>query len=77
MIAHTGCGMLTFTNDDLHERLGPEAESVDFLPFGDLEESVRASARKIEESPLLPDSFGVTGFVYEVETGKLRPVELG
>jgi carbonic anhydrase len=76
VIAHTGCGMLTFTNDDLHERLGPKAESVDFLPFGDLDESVRASARKIEESPLLPDSFGVTGFVYEVETGKLRPVEL-
>ena len=76
VIAHTGCGMLTFTNDDLHERLGPEAESVDFLPFPDLEESVRASARKIEESPLLPDSFGVTGFVYEVETGRLRPVEL-
>jgi carbonic anhydrase len=76
VIAHTGCGMLTFTNDDLHERLGPEAESVDFLPFPDLDESVRASARKIEASPLLPDSFGVTGFVYEVETGKLRPVAL-
>ena len=76
VIAHTGCGMLTFTNDDLHERLGSEAESVDFLPFSDLEESVRASARKIAESPLLPGSFGVTGFVYEVETGKLRPVEL-
>ena len=37
VIAHTGCGMLTFTNDDLHERLGPEAESVDFLPFPDLD----------------------------------------
>ena len=33
VIAHTGCGMLTFTNDDLHERLGPEAEGVDFLPL--------------------------------------------
>ena len=72
VIAHTGCGMLTFTNDDLRERLGPEAESVDFLPFGDLEGSVRASIRKIEESPLLPDSFRATGFVYEVETGRLR-----
>src|SRR4051812_25438477 len=74
VIAHTGCGMLTFTNADLHERLGPEAEGVDFLPFGDLEQSVRDSVRKIEESPLLPDSFGATGFVYDVETGRLTQV---
>jgi carbonic anhydrase len=67
--------MLTFTNDDLHERLGPESESVDFLPFADLEERVRESVRTIRESPLLPDSFGATGFVYEVETGRLRPVD--
>src|SRR3954452_21608314 len=46
VIAHTDCGMLTFTNDDLHERLGPEAESVDFLPFGDLGGSGRASGRQ-------------------------------
>jgi carbonic anhydrase len=75
VIAHTGCGMLTFTNDDLHERLGPESEHVDFLPFGDLEHSVRESLRTIRESPLLPDSFGATGFVYEVESGRLRPVD--
>jgi carbonic anhydrase len=74
VIAHTGCGMLTFTNTDLHERLGPEAEGVDFLPFPDLEQSVRDSVRKIEESPLLPGSFGATGFVYDVETGRLTQV---
>jgi carbonic anhydrase len=75
VIGHRDCGMLTFTNADLHGKLGAEAEEIDFLPFPDVEESVRESVRRIEESPLLPDSFTATGFVYDVETGALQPVE--
>jgi carbonic anhydrase len=74
VIGHRGCGMLTFENKDLHERLGPESESIDFQPFADLEESVRESVRRIESSPLLPSSFKATGFVYDVETGRIEPV---
>jgi len=74
VIAHTDCGMLTFTNDVLHERLPPEGREVDFLPFSDLEESVRSSLRRIRESPLLPDDFRVSGFVYDVQSGRLREV---
>ena len=74
VIGHTGCGMLTFQNSDLYERLGPESESIDFQPFDDLEGRVRESVDAIRESPLLPESFGATGFVYDVESGALRPV---
>ena len=78
VIAHTGCGMLTFTNDDLRRKLadeaGADASGVDFQPFSDLEESVRGSIRKIAESPLLPDSFFASGFVYDVTSGRLREV---
>jgi carbonic anhydrase len=78
VIAHTDCGMLTFTNDDLHSKLadeaGADASGVDFHPFSDLDESVRASVRKIAESPLLPDSFAATGYVYDVTSGRLREV---
>ena len=74
VIAHEGCGMLTFTNDDIHEKLGPDSEHVDFLPFPDAAARVRESVAAIEESPLLPDSFAVTGFVYDVETGPLEAV---
>ena len=74
VIGHRGCGMLSFTNDDLHERLGPESHEVDFRPFDDLEGSVRESVEAVRRSPLLPDSFAATGFVYDVETGKLIPV---
>ena len=78
MIAHGDCGMLTFTNDDLRRKLSDEADAdasgIDFHPFSDLDESVRASLRKIAESPLLPDSFAATGYVYDVTSGRLREV---
>src|SRR6266540_4431183 len=66
VIGHEDCGMLTFSNADLHGKLGPDSEVIDFFTVGDLDESVGRSVQRIRESPLLPDSFGATGFVYEV-----------
>jgi carbonic anhydrase len=74
VIGHSDCGMLTFTNDDIHSKLGAEAESIDFLPFPDVAARVRESVARIRETPLLPDSFGATGFVYDVHTGRLEAV---
>jgi carbonic anhydrase len=78
VIGHTDCGMVTFSNDDVRKKLkkegGVDAKGVDFLPFSDLEESVRDSVRRIRESPLLPDSFLVGGFMYDVKDGTLREV---
>ncbi len=77
VIAHSGCGMALFTNDTLRRKLqmnGVDASAVDFLPFGDADEAVRASLRRIAESPYLPAPYEAHGFVYEVETGRLRDV---
>jgi carbonic anhydrase len=71
VIAHTGCGMLTFKDEELQDRLGTDMH---FHAFPDLEESVRASLRKIREAQELPSSFQGRGFVYEIETGRLRDV---
>ncbi|HXF72425.1 MAG TPA: carbonic anhydrase [Actinomycetota bacterium] len=79
VIHHTDCGMLTFTNEDLRRRLeeetGEDASSIDFLPFRDLEESVREDVRRIAGSPFIPGDVTVSGFVYDVRTGRLRQVE--
>jgi carbonic anhydrase len=75
VIAHTRCGLLTLDEHELRHKIGPEAGGVDFLPFRDLDASVRSSVRRVRESPLLPDSFAATGLIYEVETGRLRLVE--
>jgi carbonic anhydrase len=78
VIAHTDCGMLTFTNDDLRGKLrdeaGADALDVDFHPFPDLEESVRGSIRAIRQSQLCPDSLEVSGWIYDVHTGRLNEV---
>ena len=78
VVAHTDCGMLTFTNEDLHGKLREEADAdasdVDFHPFPDLEESVRQSLRRVRESPLLPDTVPVSGWVYDVRSGRLAEV---
>ena len=74
VVGHTDCGMLTFTNDDLRGKLGPEAESIDFQPFPDVADRVRQSVETIRSHPLLPDSFAATGFVYDVRTGAIEPV---
>jgi carbonic anhydrase len=42
--------------------------------FSDLEEDVRQSIARIQHSPFVPHKESVRGFVYEVETGRLREV---
>jgi carbonic anhydrase len=79
VIGHTDCGMLTFTNEALRQRLADEAGAnaggIDFQPFSDVEERVRESVRRIRETDLLPESFGASGFVYDVRAGQLQEVE--
>ena len=74
VVGHTDCGMLTFTNSDLQQKLGPAAEGIDFQPFPDVAERVRQSVETIRTHSLLPDSFGATGFVYDVRSGRIDPV---
>jgi carbonic anhydrase len=77
LIHHTGCGMLTFTDDQFKAAI--EAE-VGIKPawaaeaFGDLEADVRQSIRRVLDDPFVPVKDSVRGFVYEVETGRLREV---
>jgi carbonic anhydrase len=77
LVHHTDCGMLTFTDDDLKQQI---QEDVGVKPefameaFSDLDEDVRQSIRRIQNSPFIPNKDSVRGFVYEVETGRLREV---
>jgi carbonic anhydrase len=78
VIHHTDCGMLTFTNEQLRERLrralDADASAIDFLPFPDLDESVRQDVAAIHSTQFLPKGIPVNGFVYDVRTGRLRQV---
>jgi carbonic anhydrase len=77
LIHHTDCGMLTFHDDDFKDSIEQDtgirppwaAEA-----FGDLDADVKQSIARIKASPFIPNKDSVRGFVYEVETGKLREV---
>ena len=69
VIGHTDCGMLTFRDEDVQAQLGTD---ITLHAFPNVENRVSESVRAVRESPLLPDA--VNGFVYEVETGRLRAV---
>jgi carbonic anhydrase len=80
VINHTGCGMMGFTDQQLFAKLrettgtaaaGPEA----IHTFTDLEENVRRQVEKVKSHPWIPENLIVRGFVYELETGRLREVE--
>jgi carbonic anhydrase len=77
LIHHTDCGMLTFTDDEFKRAV---QDDVGIAPewaaeaFADLDENVRQSIARIEASPFIPRKDSVRGFVYEVETGRLREV---
>jgi carbonic anhydrase len=74
VVGHTECGLHGATNEELRDLVGA-GEDLDFLPFADLDESVRAGVRRIEASPLLPASFAARGYVYDVGSGRLRNLD--
>jgi carbonic anhydrase len=78
LILHTDCGMLSLRDDEFRQEIEREtgvrpewaAEA-----FADLEGEVRQNTARIRHSPFLPHTDSVRGFVYDVQTGRLREVD--
>ena len=78
LIHHTDCGMLTFTDAELKEAIQKETgirPPFAMDAFSDLEDDVRQSIARINASPFVMHKDAIRGFVYEVETGRLREVK--
>lgn len=73
--------MLTFSSNDLRSivkeadpgnaTVASQVDSIDFLEFGHLEDSVKVDVEFLHKNPLVLKETHVTGWVYEVETGKV------
>lgn len=76
IIKHTKCGMHRPELDlrQAIERLTGVVPDFPLEAFADLDDAVRASCRRVRESPTIPHRDRVHGFVYDVETGRLRRV---
>ena len=77
LIHHTGCGMMTFKDDELKVQI--ESETGIRPPFAmeafpEVEKDVRQSVARIMASPFIPRKDSVRGFVYDVGSGALTEV---
>ena len=77
LIHHTDCGMLTFTDDDfkrdIQTEIGQKPEWA-AEAFSDVDDDVRQSLNRIENSPFITKTSSLRGFVFDVATGLLREV---
>jgi carbonic anhydrase len=79
IINHTGCGMTTFTDDEFAESLRKETGHAVIAPsrffsFIDVEENTREQMQKARSHPWISPDVPVRGFVFDLETGRLREV---
>jgi carbonic anhydrase len=80
VVQHSRCGMLGLDENALALQIEaaagtPPGPDVHFGGFSDLDTSVRASVARLRASSLLLHRDRIRGFVYEVETGRVREVD--
>ena len=79
IINHTGCGLLTFKDQDFRDRLQQVTGTATIAPatfyaFSNLEENVRQQIQKVKGHPWVPKHITVRGFIYDTGTGRLNEV---
>src|ERR1700729_3552998 len=80
VINHTDCGLMHTSEQDLRTRIqnrtGTAAISpAFFFAFQNIEENVRHQLQKLDTHPWVPKSIIIRGFVYDVNTGRLREIK--
>jgi carbonic anhydrase len=77
VVAHTNCRMANGSEDDVHAAIraagGPDTRSISFLTSDDQESALRADTQRVRSWPYL-GNVAVGGFIYDLETGRLRRV---
>jgi carbonic anhydrase len=79
IINHTDCGMMKATEEEMHEHMErvaglPANIPLKFHAFKDVEKNVREQVTRLE-SHSWATKLRIRGFVFDVQTGKLREVK--
>ena len=79
LLNHTGCGFTTFTDKELNEKLARETGDATpapmrFFSYKDPEENTRTQIATVRSHPWIAKDVVVRGFIFDVDTGRLREV---
>ena len=78
LIHHTGCGASLFAVPDVAEALTAALETdrsvIDSLAIVDPVDSIHVDIERLRTAEILPDQMLVSGYVYDVNEGRLNEV---
>ena len=82
VIHHSDCGMETFSNEKISGDLRTtfdtnEGYFINWLTIPDREESVREDVTRLRNHPLVSRDIRISGYIFDVKTGKLIEVVKG
>jgi carbonic anhydrase len=79
VVPHTRCAVASNSEADLRERVGASAgKDASWMSFGVIEDQVRtlrADVARVRSHPLIAEGTLVGGFIYDVDSGLLQPVD--
>jgi carbonic anhydrase len=80
VMPHTGCKMASGEEADIHqeifEQYGVDTRSVTIGTIANQESALVTDIVRIRAFPLIPNEVTVAGAIYEVETGRLVPLDI-
>jgi carbonic anhydrase len=79
VVPHTRCAVASNSEDELRHKVGASAgKDASWMSFGVIEDQVRtlrADVARVRSHPLIAEGTQVGGFVYDVDSGLLQPVD--
>jgi carbonic anhydrase len=79
VVQHTDCAMVGSTDEELRARIGElrgaDAAGWEFCAMTDQYATLRSDIELIRNCPLVPSDLVVGGFVFDVRSGELLPVD--
>ncbi|MBV9358765.1 MAG: carbonic anhydrase [Chloroflexi bacterium] len=82
LLNHTGCGFTTFTDDELNAKLSASTGDASPAPmrlfsYTDPEQHTLEQIEQVRSHPWIAKDVPVRGFIFDVETGRIREVQVG
>ncbi len=80
LLNHTGCGFTTFTDDDLNAKLSASTGDASpapmrFFSYTDPDQHTLEQIARVRSHPWIAKNVPVRGFIFDVETGRIREVQ--